>query len=341
MLKDRKIYFEKQSQDRLCGLHCLNSLLQGPFFDVVQLSDIALELDKKESLLLNKQQHENVDVDGNYNVQVLTEALLNHGTTIKSISQNQVNSLLTNKMDTIQAFIFNSSTHWFCIRRINNIWYDLNSTNKTPKKISDFFLSAFVLGTMDIGYTNFLVENLPELPDEDYYLELQKHQMLFTSEEIDNLNKDKENKEKDNGKEDKDDGTFKAFQGKGTVLDDGHAFDDFGDEDADDEMKKVMEMSLNSALDDLKKDLPREPEDSDKSTNIFTIVFRYQEKSFQRRFFADATIGSLKLFCKYQLKTLKHIELFESFPRKVYSNNEETLEKSGLSKQQILMTNIF
>ena len=29
------VYWEKQGSDRLCGVHCLNSLLQGPFFDEV------------------------------------------------------------------------------------------------------------------------------------------------------------------------------------------------------------------------------------------------------------------------------------------------------------------
>ena len=28
-----KIYWEKQGVDMLCGVHTINSLLQGPFFD--------------------------------------------------------------------------------------------------------------------------------------------------------------------------------------------------------------------------------------------------------------------------------------------------------------------
>jgi ataxin-3 len=45
------IYFEKQSNDRLCGVHCLNSLLQGPYFDPVTLSEIGLRLDQMENEL--------------------------------------------------------------------------------------------------------------------------------------------------------------------------------------------------------------------------------------------------------------------------------------------------
>ena len=47
-----RVYFEKQGRDNLCGLHCLNSLLQGPFFDEISLSQIAQALDKEEAELL-------------------------------------------------------------------------------------------------------------------------------------------------------------------------------------------------------------------------------------------------------------------------------------------------
>ena len=36
-----KVYFEKQGEDMLCGLHCINAMLQGPIFDEVSLSQIA------------------------------------------------------------------------------------------------------------------------------------------------------------------------------------------------------------------------------------------------------------------------------------------------------------
>jgi Ataxin-3 len=45
---DSQIYWEKQYFDRLCGLHAINSLLQGHYADEVLLSEIALEIHKKE-----------------------------------------------------------------------------------------------------------------------------------------------------------------------------------------------------------------------------------------------------------------------------------------------------
>lgn len=96
--------------------------------------------------------------------------------------------LLTDEMDKLEAFIFNSSTHWFAIRKIDNIWFNLNSTNSWPgpQIISDFYLSAFIKGTEELGYTNFLIKNLPPLNDinSDTYKNLMSFQKLVTIEDI-------------------------------------------------------------------------------------------------------------------------------------------------------------
>ena len=34
---NEQVYWEKQSDDKLCGLHCLNAILQGPVHDIVNL----------------------------------------------------------------------------------------------------------------------------------------------------------------------------------------------------------------------------------------------------------------------------------------------------------------
>lgn len=56
------------------------------------------------------------------------------------------------------GFICNSSDHWFSLRRIDNVWYNLNSTNKRmPEIISDFYLSAFLIAVKNQGYQIFSV----------------------------------------------------------------------------------------------------------------------------------------------------------------------------------------
>ena len=45
------IYFEKQAGDMMCGVHSINALLQGPYFDEIKLSEIGLALDREEQQL--------------------------------------------------------------------------------------------------------------------------------------------------------------------------------------------------------------------------------------------------------------------------------------------------
>ena len=54
--KRKYVYFEKQTMSKLCGLHALNSLLQGPFFNEIILSEIGNELDQMEESLYNEDQ---------------------------------------------------------------------------------------------------------------------------------------------------------------------------------------------------------------------------------------------------------------------------------------------
>jgi len=55
-VKRKYIYFEKQTMSKLCGLHAINALLQGPFFNEITLSEIGNELDKLEKSLYDEDQ---------------------------------------------------------------------------------------------------------------------------------------------------------------------------------------------------------------------------------------------------------------------------------------------
>lgn len=44
-----------------------------------------------------------------------------------------------------QGFICNSHQHWFSIRKVHGVWYNMNSCSVYgPESISDFYLSAFL-----------------------------------------------------------------------------------------------------------------------------------------------------------------------------------------------------
>jgi len=84
--------------------------------------------------------------------------------------------------------------------------------------------------------------------------------------------------------------------------------------------------------------LPPEPSDNDE--NSFNIIIKYNDTSLQRRFNADDSIEIIKLFVKCKLKTLREIELFEPFPRKIYTGNGQ-IKTSGISKNQILTVKLL
>jgi len=107
---------------------------------------------------------------------------------ISPIKQQEVQLLIQKEMHKLEAFVFNSTDHWFTIRKIDDIWFNLNSTNEKPgpQIISEFYLSAFLKGTEELGYSNFIVENLPSLPeiDDEIYKNLNFPSKLVNIDEI-------------------------------------------------------------------------------------------------------------------------------------------------------------
>lgn len=247
-----------------------------------------------------------MDDSGNYNVQVLSEALKVYNAELISINTKK---LITMLKDDVDGILFNSSTHWFTIRKIDGIWFNLNSTNSTPgpEIISDFYLSAFIQGTVDIGYTNFMIKNLPRLPDvsdEIYRNLIGKEKGLVSIEEVVKAKEAKNGKKQNNNninnvkkddateKEKEDDKKFKAFQGQGVSLSDYNNM--VVDEELDEETRKAIEMSLNDYIGQVFKNIKKEPDEND--PECYTIIFKIEDKTFTRRFNPHDTIGVIFFF---------------------------------------------
>ena len=104
----------------------------------------------------------------------------------------------------------------------------------------------------------------------------------------------------------------------------------------------------SSSSKNLENSLSSEPSEFDE--NVYNIVFRYNDLTFKRRFLESDEINvkfffpikqKLVIFAKLKIKTLKEIELFEPFPRKVYNNESQIIKDSGISKNQILMVKLI
>jgi len=154
------IYHERQDS-LLCGQHALNNLIQQEnFFHAGMLADIAQQLDSEEHIFMGggsvdyNRASGNVDAQGNFSIQVITNALTNIGIdlTVWNIRRAETDPSLE------IGFIVNRNAHWFAIRKINGNWWDLNSAKDKPELISAFYLGAFLSQLASDGYSVFVAK---------------------------------------------------------------------------------------------------------------------------------------------------------------------------------------
>lgn len=161
------IYVYHELQDsHLCGQHCLNNLLQEDFFSAVLLADIAQELDEQERSIITPtaemyspqtELSSNVDESGNFSIQVLRVALERYHN-IDLVPWHFKSEGADSDPLAQQGFVVNRSEHWFTIRKINNTWWNLNSTSELPEVVSQFYLSALLHQLRQDGYSVFIAK---------------------------------------------------------------------------------------------------------------------------------------------------------------------------------------
>eukprot|EP00584_Thalassiosira_punctigera_P005075 CAMPEP_0172534000 /NCGR_PEP_ID=MMETSP1067-20121228/6525_1 /TAXON_ID=265564 ORGANISM="Thalassiosira punctigera, Strain Tpunct2005C2" /NCGR_SAMPLE_ID=MMETSP1067 /ASSEMBLY_ACC=CAM_ASM_000444 /LENGTH=356 /DNA_ID=CAMNT_0013318727 /DNA_START=185 /DNA_END=1255 /DNA_ORIENTATION=- len=176
MSKQYWIYHERQDA-LLCGQHALNNLVQQNAFSAGTLADIAGQLDQmelnymaqndeggtssKDYLKRIAEGSGNVDESGNFSIEVLRSALLSRfDLELPNIQQKGVGDKV--EITEMEGFICNRSSHWFAIRKVNDRFYNLNSTIDRPEVISHFKLAAEMEALQNEGYSVFCVlDSLP------------------------------------------------------------------------------------------------------------------------------------------------------------------------------------
>lgn len=153
-------YWEKQEADKLCAVHCLNTVSQGPVFSAVELGKIATELDREEETLglINAgDASHNVDSSGNFSISVIERALAKQGWQAINLSREDIKTDVYRNCQE-EAFICNSHAreHWFTLRKVNNRWWNLDSL-RPPTSVSEFGLTAFLESTLQSGFTIFVI----------------------------------------------------------------------------------------------------------------------------------------------------------------------------------------
>lgn len=158
--------YHEQQESQLCGQHCLNNLVQEPYYSSVELAEIAQELDQMERSFISnttdilrsfQEGSGNVDESGNFSFQVLKVALERcHGIEMMSWTGEEGRTIVQDPTSE-KAFIINHLSHWYTLRKINDKWWDLNSMKPKPELISPFYLSAFISQLRAEGSTVFII----------------------------------------------------------------------------------------------------------------------------------------------------------------------------------------
>ncbi|KAL3931541.1 MAG: hypothetical protein SGPRY_001082 [Prymnesium sp.] len=304
------IYHERQ-QSALCGQHCLNNLLQGPYFTEVDLAIIAQELDAKEVELMMEngedeetrrfkaQGSQNVGDDGNFSVQVLNEALRRLGLSLEDTRRPEARSTIT-KPHFEQGFILNRHSHWYTVRKLNGAWWQINSTQQLPEKLTESLLSLTLTQLVADNWTVFVVRGtLPaptspasELGASSNWVDTARPAADRLGDESSDFRNSAEPKKP----------SFVAFTGSGQTLGGRSAPVTLNTEaiSEDEQLTLALAMSGELALKErLERRLPEEPADGAPAARV--VVRMPNGSRIARKFPADALLQCLVDFVVAQL----------------------------------------
>ncbi|KAK1298448.1 hypothetical protein QJS10_CPB14g00806 [Acorus calamus] len=160
------LYHESQ-ESKLCAVHCVNAVLQGPFFSEFDLAALAADLDRRERMVMpddgsaGADVSHNVSLGGDFSIQVLEKALEVWDLQVIPLdSPNADSAKIDPELE--NAFICHLEDHWFCIRKVGGEWYNFDSLYAAPEHLSKFYLSAYLDTLKGYGWSIFLVRgNFP------------------------------------------------------------------------------------------------------------------------------------------------------------------------------------
>ncbi|KAG0205500.1 Ataxin-3 [Mortierella sp. GBA30] len=169
-----------KQEGNLCAQHCLNALLQGPYFTAIDLAELARQLDQREQDALGNPgsrdgKSQNMDDSGFFSVQVLSHALSIWNIQIVPWGAKEVSDAKA-EPEREAAFICNLEQHWYTLRRFGpstQRWYDLNSMHPRPQYMSATYLGMTLSQLEAEGYSIFVVRPLAKEVESNTTVETQ------------------------------------------------------------------------------------------------------------------------------------------------------------------------
>jgi len=140
------IYHERQRL-QMCAIHAVNNLFQGTqIVNKEEMNEVCKELSPTSWL----NPHMSALGVGNYDINAIMAVLSKRGYDIiwfdkrrspDDINVDNVYGILINTVTKLKAFGYKVSLtmfrHWYSIRKIDNLYYNLDSKLKQPEKIGD------------------------------------------------------------------------------------------------------------------------------------------------------------------------------------------------------------
>jgi len=273
----------------------------------------------------------NVDESGNFSFEVLRSALMSKfNLELPNIRQQGVGDKV--EITDMEGFICNRESHWFGIRKINDTYYNLNSTLERPEVISHFKLAAEMEALQSAGYSVFcVVDSLPPPCSSEAMMDLGLPQYWWKEEDL--------MSGKSNAMTRADD-PWKAV-GSGRRLDgkQGSGRNDKPVSQMTDD--ELLQMALAASLEQLapsKSDRAYEltEEPTEGASGAVKIQFRLPDGTRAvRRFSGSDHVGVIYAFVASKCSK-QSIELRAGFPPKdISSKKEATIAESKLAGEMI------
>ena len=238
----------------------------------------------------------------------------------------------------IEGFICNRAAHWFAIRKINDRYYNLNSTLDRPEIISHFKLAAEMEALQAAGYSVFCVlEPLPPPCSSEAQMDMGLPQYWWKEEDLLSGKTNAMTRANDPWKD----------VGSGRRLDGGSSSAGIGGGGNNDlsglSEEEMLAMAMSASLEqhaapttksERSYELTDEPADGTPGT--CKIQFRLPDGTRQvRRFLETDLVGVIYAFVSSKCSK-QSVELRSGFPPKDISEKKEsTIQQANLAGEMI------
>jgi ataxin-3 len=260
---------------------------------------------------------------------LLNSALLSHfNLTLVNTLQENVRHV---EITTFEGFICNRSSHWFAIRKINGLFWNLNSTLEKPKQISHFHLAAEIESLRNGGFSVFCVTgNLPPPCTNENELPTRGDTRFWWKE--DDLVKGTGSRGYSNSWENL--GNGMRLDGKQASSPDVVNLEGMTEEEM---IAMAVAASIEQSTEDVISQVKLGPEPDPGQENAVRIQFRFPNgRKVARRFLKTEQVEVLAAFVQEECPG-KRVEIKAGFPPKSLSPMyKETLENAKVIGEQII-----